>query len=234
MERNYHVPSGAMVPVALLILVLALWQAEGRPSLLHEPQRAPTPTLGVLMPPTQATPIAGVAQPSTSQPPALVEPPSTAVSAPVADTILQAARDSLGQQMWLRHSDLVDNGIYGCASSVTGVLQRAGIYDADTALVSEMRKQLLARPNTQEILLKSPGDPYLDNREMLALLRPGDIIVGTIDSPEQDNAGAAAHTAIYVSPELVYSNNSDDGTWIEADTHALFDRFTYVEAIRIE
>jgi hypothetical protein len=114
------------------------------------------------------------------------------------------------------------------------VLLRAGVNEADTALVSVMRQQLLTRPGTKEIVLKTPDDPYLDNDEMRLLLRPGDIILGTMDPPESENGGALAHTAVYVDENLVYSNNSDDGLWIEAPTHLLFDRFNYVEVLRLQ
>jgi hypothetical protein len=136
--------------------------------------------------------------------------------------------------MWLRHSDLVGGGVFGCASSVSGVLILAGITEAASALVSTMRKQLLTRPGTQEIVLKTPDDPYLDDNEMRALLKPGDIMIGTMGPFDDTNAGAGAHTAVYVNENLVYSNNSDDGLWIEAPTHLLFDRFSYVEVLRLQ
>jgi hypothetical protein len=177
-----------------------------------------------------ATPTAPSIPPTATPAPAINPQPSSITT---SDAILTAARDSIGERMWERHADLVQNGVYGCASAVSGVLQRAGITDADSALVSAMRKQLLARDGTLEILLKSPGDPYLDDREMEALLKPGDIIIGTMDALDDSNSGEAAHTAIYVSTQLVYSNSSDTGLWVEANTHELFDRFTYVAVLRL-
>lgn len=228
METKPRAPM-AVVLIINIVVLLAIW-ITARPCPAH-PLTLPAPTV---MKPTSVPLTAIFAEPTdgTLATPTITMSTSVPSNA-AAQRILEASRQSLGEPMWTRHAHLVAGGVYGCASALTGVLHRADITDADSALVSTMRKQLLQRPGTIEILLKSPGDPYLDDREMNALLQPGDILVGTDGPLDDQNAGAAAHTAVYVSTELVYSNNSDDGLWIEASTHLLFDRFEYVSVLRL-
>lgn len=142
----------------------------------------------------------------------------------------EAAR-SIGNQMWQGYG--LKNGYYGCAAAVCNVLKNAGHGGGDSAAVAIMRKQLLNAKGVHEFVVKEGGYEAIDDKKLIALARPGDVLVAFLEKPDLPNTGPNAHCGIMGSGTRVFTNDWNDGIWKEGDIHQFFDSYKYVRLIRL-
>lgn len=141
---------------------------------------------------------------STIPPQPIPEPPAP-IPAVVPQTTLQeqlydAAKRSLGKVMKLDSS--VPN-LYGCASSLSGVLKLAGVEGLPAfgiAGTAALYNWLLS--SDQFVLVNQP--------------QPGDVVISPSPATEQPNTLAHGHCGIMAAVDQgVMSNDSDTGKWME-------------------
>lgn len=106
--------------------------------------------------------------------------------------IAAVARADVGGILWGRHASVVQGGRLGCASSVTKVLQQAGVTNVDDAGVQSMSDKL-----------KRQGwQAYSFNQR-----RPGDVIIA-------QGGASSGHTGIVGQDvNVTYDNHSGNGRW---------------------
>jgi hypothetical protein len=124
-------------------------------------------------------------------PPAGIEPNGSIDFGPIAKN---AAAD-VGQQMWTHYGDNKDvqNGKYGCAASVSEVLQQSGYAYADSTTVQGLQQELQAK-----------------GWSTTTTPQPGDVVLG-YRGTGPDSLGEGAHTGIVGPGQTVFNNKS--GTW---------------------
>lgn len=146
--------------------------------------------------------------------------------------IIQAARSSLGKEMW--HGYGLKNGYLGCAAAVSNVLKKAGVSYVSTAGVVIMRSQLLhGSMRCREIILKDGGTEPINDKVVLIRSQPGDILVAFVDPPSKPNTGGNAHCGIMSDGLNTCTNDWDDGIWKSVNVHLMFDQYRYVRLLRL-
>jgi hypothetical protein len=147
-------------------------------------------------------------------------------------SILAAARQSVGKEMW-RGFGLGD-GSLGCAASLSNVLGKAGVKYARSPVTKFVRQKLLAGPvQVSEFVIKNGGDAPIDDKTVARVARSGDVLVAFMDPLPRGNIGPKAHCGI-VGPEgTVFTNDWNDGIWKHADIHTYFDSYRHIRVIRL-
>jgi len=112
-----------------------------------------------------------------------------------AATIAQNAQNDLGQKLWGNYAKDTVNGEYGCAASVSKVLEDSGYSYADSPVVYTLQQQL-----------KNQGWTPTNTPE------PGDVVFGYRTDPS-NSTGSGAHTGIVGPDDTVYNNVSPGETW---------------------
>ncbi len=147
--------------------------------------------------------------------------------------IADAAKASLGREMWKPGYGLA-NGKLGCAAAVCNVLKKAGVNKINTARVVDMRRQLLALPNSEEFKIRSGEGKEIDDTVLLKTAQPGDIVLAFAEPPSKPNGGPHAHCGVMGKGTQVYTNNWMDGIWTEVEIHQMFDYYPYIRLIRLK
>ncbi len=151
---------------------------------------------------------------------------------PIAKNIEDAARRSLGQEMW--HGYALKNGYLGCAAAVSNVLKKSKITAAHSAGVVIMRSQLLQGPfKSTEFVIKDGKTNRIDDAVLLKASQPGDILLAFMDPPARPNTGGNAHCGIMGEGSNVYTNDWNDGIWKSVNIHLMFDAYRYVRLLRL-
>jgi hypothetical protein len=105
--------------------------------------------------------------------------------------IAAVASADVGARLWTRHAGVVNGGRLGCASSVTKVLQQAGVSNADDASVNGMESKLL-RQGWHKVAWNGR--------------QAGDVIIAR-------GGASSGHTGIVGANDITYNNHSGSGRW---------------------
>jgi len=147
--------------------------------------------------------------------------------------LYDAARRSLGHELWKPGYGL-SVGTLGCAAAVCNVLKKAGVSKISTPVVTVMRRQLLQKGCAEFVVRNGPRDgKEIDDRVLLKLCRPGDILVATLEPPGRLNGGGNAHCGIMAQGVQIYTNNWTNGIWTEVNVHQMFDYYPHVRLLRL-
>lgn len=124
-----------------------------------------------------------------------------------------AARASanVGQSLWTEQASLTQNGVLGCAVSVSKNLRQAGVVDGNF-----MQAAVVGLDNA----LQAKGWQKVD----ISQAQPGDVIIGYRTSNPAASTGGGAHTGIVGEGGRFYSNNSNTGKWDEDSKQAWLPR----------
>lgn len=142
------------------------------------------------------------------------------------------AKQCAGKEMWKPGYGLA-KGTLGCAAAVSNVLKANGNQSVHSAVVTVMRRQLLAPPNRcREFVIRNGEGGAIDDGVLLKCCHPGDILVAFKAAPNQSNGGANAHCGIMGEGTQVFTNNWLDGIWTEVEIHQMFDYYPYVRLLR--
>ena len=140
-------------------------------------------------------------------------PLSAAQSKPTAQKIEETARSLVGKEMWKSGYGLKNGGL-GCAASVSNVLNEAGIKYVRSAATKFMRLQILkGKLKVKEYVVKEGGNGPIDDKKLLSVARPGDVLVAFMNPLPQGNIGPKAHCGIIGRNGRVYTNDWNDGIW---------------------
>jgi len=91
-------------------------------------------------------------------------------------------------RLWSSHGPL------GCAAALCNVLKEAGNGSNHRAMVTVIRRQLLAPPNLcQEFVIGNGKGKSIDNSVLLKNSQPGDILLAFLEAPTKVNGGPNAH-----------------------------------------
>jgi hypothetical protein len=124
-------------------------------------------------------------------------------------------------------------GTLGCAAAVSNVLKASGNSSVHSAVVTVMRRQLLAPPNLcREFVVRNGEGRAIDDAVLLRCCQPGDILLGFKAPPSALNGGANAHCGIMGQGTQVFTNNWMDGIWTEVEIHQMFDYYPYIRLLR--
>lgn len=124
-------------------------------------------------------------------------------------------------------------GTLGCAAAVCNVLKASGNSSVHSAVVTVMRRQLLAPPNScREFVVRNGEGRAIDDGVLLRCCQPGDILLGFKAPPSALNGGANAHCGIMGQGTQVFTNNWMDGIWTEVEIHQMFDYYPYIRLLR--
>jgi hypothetical protein len=149
-----------------------------------------------------------------------------------AKSILIAAKDSVGKEMWKGFG--LPNGGLGCAASLSNVLGKAGVKYARSPVTKVVRQKLLGGPyKTAEYVVKEGGDGAINDRTLAKVAQPGDVLVAFMDPLPKGNIGPKAHCGIIGSDGTVFTNDWNDGIWKHADIHTYFDSYRHIRVIRV-
>jgi hypothetical protein len=103
------------------------------------------------------------------------------------------AKQCVGKEMWKPGYGLA-KGTLGCAAALCNVLKEAGNGSAHSAMVTVIRRQLLAPPNLcQEFVIRNGEGKSIDNAVLLKNSQPGDILLAFMEAPTKVNGGPNAH-----------------------------------------
>ncbi|CAN5321581.1 hypothetical protein BH11CYA1_BH11CYA1_15230 [soil metagenome] len=142
------------------------------------------------------------------------------------------AKECLGREMWKPGYGL-DKGTLGCAAALCNVLKEAGNGSVHSALVTVVRRQLLASPNRcTELIVRNGEGREIEDSKLLKLCQPGDILLAFLESPSKLNGGPNAHCGIMGQGTQVLTNNWNDGIWTQVEIHQMFDSYPYVRLLR--
>jgi hypothetical protein len=151
----------------------------------------------------------------------------------VGNKIAAAAEACLGKKMWEGYG--LSTGYLGCAAAVSNVLKTTGFTTAHSAAVTLMRQQLLGCKNIREIIICDGAKDKLTDSKLIALARPGDILVAFAKPPAPNyNGGGNAHCGILSTPTEICTNDWNDGVWKKLNIHLMFDYYPYVRLIRLD
>lgn len=123
--------------------------------------------------------------------------------------IVSAAENSVGKAMWKDHASVVAGGRYGCAATVSEILQLAHASNADSASVTDLSDQLQRKGWTLHKLSSTK-------------VSPGDVVYGL--EPGASSSGSG-HIGIAGINGIGYDNSSKEGvlkkrstaSWLTAD-----------------
>lgn len=146
--------------------------------------------------------------------------------------LLLKSKQCLGREMWKPGYGLT-KGTLGCAAAVCNVLKASGNSSVHSAVVTVMRRQLLAPPNScREFVVRNGEGRAIDDGVLLRCCQPGDILLGFKAPPSALNGGANAHCGIMGQGTQVFTNNWMDGIWTEVEIHQMFDYYPYIRLLR--
>lgn len=166
------------------------------------------------------------------QPASAEKTESAATSTALSKKIFQAAKTSVGKEMWKGYG--LPNGTLGCAAALCNVLKKAGVSSVRTPLVTAMRRQLLnSRTICSERIIRNGEGREINDKALLKDCQPGDILLAFEEPPSKLNGGASAHCGIMGEATQVYTNNWADGIWTEVEIHQMFDYYPYVRLLRL-
>ncbi len=166
------------------------------------------------------------------QPASAEKPKSAATSTALSKKIFQAAKASVGKEMWKGYG--LPNGKLGCAAALCNVLKKAGVSSVRTPLVTAMRRQLLSSPTVcSERIIRNGEGRDLNDKVLLKDCQPGDILLAFEEPPSKLNGGTSAHCGIMGEATQVYTNNWVDGIWTEVEIHQMFDYYPYIRLLRL-
>lgn len=107
--------------------------------------------------------------------------------------IFLEAKQCVGNEMWKPGYGLA-KGTLGCAAALCNVLKAAGNGSAHSAMVTVIRRQLLAPPNLcQEFVIRNGEGKSIDNAVLLKNSQSGDILLAFMEAPTKVNGGPNAH-----------------------------------------
>ncbi|MBX9669430.1 MAG: hypothetical protein K2X93_17545 [Candidatus Obscuribacterales bacterium] len=148
-------------------------------------------------------------------------------------SILHAAEESVGKQMW-KGFGLAD-GSLGCAASLSNVLALAGVKYARAPLTKVVRHKLVNGPiKASEHVIKAGGDGPIDDATVSKVARPGDVLVAFMDPLPRGSVGPKAHCGIIGPNATVFTNDWNDGIWKHASIHTYFDSYRHISVIRLQ
>jgi len=149
-----------------------------------------------------------------------------------ANRVLAVAKQSVGKRMWLGYG--LPSGKLGCAAALCNVLSQAGLPYAKSAAVVTVRNQLLAGPaKVEEIAIKNSSEYGVDQSKLAHVARPGDLIMGYMNSPSKSNLGADAHCGVLAGNGEVYANDWLDGIWKRDVVDRFFAWYPHVFVMKI-
>lgn len=122
-----------------------------------------------------------------------------------SERTLESARAAVGRVMWGDFASVVRGGRWGCAASVSKVLEETGITGIKSAGVQDFARQALKH-----------GYERLPVSEA----RPGDIVYGV--DPRGGGRSGTSHIGIVGNDGRVYHNKSNTGRWKEDNLSAVF------------
>ncbi len=157
--------------------------------------------------------------------------PCTAHGMPSAQKLAQVARQSLGAEMW--HGYGLTKGTLGCSAAICNVLKKAGDSSLHTPVVTVLRRQLITAKGCKELVVRNGEGKEIEDKVLLKLCKPGDILVAFKESPSKLNGGPNAHCGIMGQGTQIYTNNWMDGIWTEVEIHQKFDYYPYVRLLRL-
>lgn len=158
---------------------------------------------------------------------------STPAIAPPSEAILDAAKRSVGKEMWRGYG--LGNGSLGCAASLSSVLKTAGIKYATSVRTRDLRSKLLNGPKrAAEFDIKDGGTKSIDDARIESVAKPGDILVAFMDPPPRCSVGPRAHCGIIGENGSVYTNDWNNGIWTHGNIHTYFDSYKYIRVIRLQ
>jgi len=147
--------------------------------------------------------------------------------------ILDAAKQSVGKEMWKGFG--LPDGHLGCAASLSNVLNKAGVKYARSPVTKFVRQKLLEGPvKVSEYVVKSGGDNPISDQTVARVARPGDVLVAFMDPLPRGNIGPKAHCGIIGPDGTVFTNDWNDGIWKHADIHTYFDSYRHIRVIRLQ
>lgn len=166
------------------------------------------------------------------QPASAEKTESAATSTALSKKIFQAAKTSVGKEMWKGYG--LPNGTLGCAAALCNVLKKAGVSSVRTPLVTAMRRQLLnSRTICSERIIRNGEGREINDKALLKDCQPGDILLAFEEPPSKLNSGTSAHCGIMGEATQVYTNNWVDGIWTEVEIHQMFDYYPYIRLLRL-
>ena len=143
------------------------------------------------------------------------------------------AKQCVGREMWRPGYGLA-NGTLGCAAAVSNVFKANGNQSVHSAVVTVMRRQLLAPPNLcQEFVIRNGEGKSINDAVLLKNSQPGDILLAFMEAPSKINGGPNAHCGVMGVGTQVFTNNWLDGIWTEVEIHQMFDYYPYVRLLRL-
>lgn len=152
---------------------------------------------------------------------------------PDADSVLAAAKKSIGKQMWKTGYGLAD-GRLGCAASLSNVLKAAGLQNIGSPLTIAVRQKLLKGTlKTSEFVIKNGGEASINDATVNQVAKPGDVLVAFMDPLPKGSVGPRAHCGIIGPNGTVFTNDWNDGIWKQGDIHTYFDSYRYIRVIRL-
>jgi hypothetical protein len=147
-------------------------------------------------------------------------------------SILNAAKQSVGKQMWKGYG--LSDGALGCAASLSSVLKVAGVKYATSVRTKEVRAKLLKGPDhATEYDIRKGATDSIDDARLAAVAQPGDILVAFMDSFPRCSVGPRAHCGIIGANGTVYTNDWNNGIWTHGSIHTYFDSYKYIRVIRL-
>lgn len=166
------------------------------------------------------------------QPASAEKTKSAATSTALSKKVFQAAKTSVGKEMWKGYG--LPNGKLGCAAALCNVLKKAGVSSVRTPLVTAMRRQLLnSRTICSERIIRNGEGREINDKALLKDCQPGDILLAFEEPPSKLNGGTSAHCGIMGEATQVYTNNWVDGIWTEVEIHQMFDYYPYIRLLRL-
>lgn len=157
---------------------------------------------------------------------------SASKSSALSKTIYQAAKTSVGKEMWKGYG--LSEGTLGCAAALCNVLKKAGVNSVSSPLVTAVRGQLLRNAaGCSERIIRNGEGSELSDAILLKDCQPGDIVLAFKEPPSKLNGGTSAHCGVMGSGTQVYTNNWMDGIWTEVEIHQMFDYYPYVRLLRL-
>lgn len=152
---------------------------------------------------------------------------------PTSTAILDAARRSVGKEMWRGYG--LGDGSLGCAASLSSVLKTAGIKYATSVRTRDVRSKLLnGSRRAAEFDIKNGGSDSIDDARLESVAKPGDILVAFMDPFPRCSVGPRAHCGIIGENGSVYTNDWNNGIWTHGNIHTYFDAFKYIRVIRLQ
>lgn len=159
-------------------------------------------------------------------------------AAPVSERLFLKSKQCLGKEMWKPGYGL-NKGTLGCAAALCNVLKQTGVNTVHSAMVTVVRRQLLAAPNCcHEIVIRNGGgkstdfNKAIDDALLMKNIQPGYILMAFMESPNKLNGGPNAHCGIMGKGTQVFTNNWNDGIWTEVEIHQMFDYYPYIRLLR--